>query len=125
MMHSGNYATESPFVITPADGLAKFAAITQSDGSNISTAGTPTASDKREFALAASQAKAADATVLVVGMLVLRDTNSPLFGTSCCEGEGNDRPGVAIPQVQLELVDAVATASAAAKKPLVLVVMSG
>ena len=89
------------------------------------TAGAPTASDKREFALAASQAKAADATVLVVGMLVLRDTNSPLFGTSCCEGEGNDRPGVAIPQVQLELVDAVATASAAARKPLILVIMSG
>jgi len=91
----GNYATESPFVITPADGLAKFATVSGCEGSNISVDhdGLPTAEDKREFALAVSQAQDADATVLVVGMLVLRDNKDPKFGTSCCEGEGNDRDG--------------------------------
>ena len=48
---------------------------------------------QREFSLAASLAKDADATVLVMGMLVLRQNTDPKFGTSCCEGEGNDRDG--------------------------------
>ena len=43
--------------------------------------------------MAASLAKDADATVLVMGMLVLRQNTDPKFGTSCCEGEGNDRDG--------------------------------
>ena len=91
----GNYATESPFVITPADALAKFAAVTGCQGSNISVdhTGLPNAADMHEFELASSLAKDADATVLVVGMLVLREPTDPKFGTSCCEGEGNDRDG--------------------------------
>lgn len=91
----GNYATESPFVITPADALSKFATVTGCQGSNISIdhSGPLTAADMREFELASSLAKDADATVLVVGMLVLREATDPKFGTSCCEGEGNDRDG--------------------------------
>lgn len=64
-------------------------------GSEISVnhTGAPTAADKHEFSLASLLAKDADATVLVVGMLVLREESDPKFGTSCCEGEGNDRDG--------------------------------
>ena len=67
-------------------------------GSDISVdhSGLPTAADKREFALASSLATDADATILVVGMLVLREATDPKFGTSCCEGEGNDRDGCAL-----------------------------
>eukprot|EP01043_Picozoa_sp_COSAG02_P067175 COSAG02_NODE_10700_length_1881_cov_1.002806_1_plen_59_part_10 len=52
-------------------------------GSEISVnhTGAPAAADKREFALASSLAKDADATVLVVGMLVLRENSDPKFGT--------------------------------------------
>jgi hypothetical protein len=121
----GNYATQPPFVISPADGFAQFAAVSGCEGSNISTAGgPPTAADKRQFGQAAAQAAAADAAVLVVGTLVNRQAG-PQFGNSCCEGEGNDRPGVGIPPIQAALVDVVAAATAAAKKTLVVVVMSG
>ena len=128
----GNYATSSPFVVSPADGLSKFAKVSGCEGSDISTAGAPTAKDRSQFALAAAQAGAADATVLVMGMVVDREhdwcgqdrTDCPHRPAS--EGEGNDRPrGNAVPDVQLQLVEAVASATARAGKLLVVVVMAG
>jgi beta-D-xylosidase 4 len=122
----GNYATESPFVITPAQGIGRFANVVGCQGSNISTLGPPTDADRKEFGDAAKHAASADAVVLVVGTLVQRDKDYPaLFNSSCCEGEGNDRPGVSIPAVQLQLVEAVANTTAALGKPLIVCVMSG
>jgi len=117
----GNYVTFAPFVITPAAGIGQFAAVVGCEGSKISTRGPPRPADKQGFAQAAAQAGAADATVLVMGMLVSRDASQQ----PGAEGEGNDRAvgGVAIPQIQLDLVDHVANASAG--KPVIVVVMSG
>ena len=109
----GNYATFAPFVSTPVDGIKAFASVVGCQGSGINGGGVDPC--------AASLASTADATVLVVGMLVKRGAYEP--GT---EGEGNDRNvTIAIPDVQLSLVDAVATATKHAGKPLVVVVMSG
>ena len=109
----GNYATFAPFVSTPADGIGAFASVVGCQGSGINGG--------RVDPCAASLASTADATVLVVGMLVKRGAYEP--GT---EGEGNDRDvSIAIPDVQLSLVEDVASATHLAGKPLVVVVMSG
>ena len=109
----GNYATFAPFVSTPADGIGAFASVVGCQGSGINGGSV----DPCAAALSAT----ADATVLVVGMLVKRGAYEP--GT---EGEGNDRDvSIAIPDVQLKLVEAVASATHRAGKPLVVVVMSG
>lgn len=117
----GNYATFAPFVVTPVDGIAAYASVVGCQGCAVSTRGPPRPSDRREFALAAQQAAAADVTVLVMGMLVSRDAADQ----PGAEGEGNDRTvgGVRVPEIQRDLLDTVANASAG--KPLVVVVMSG
>ena len=99
-----NYHATAPFLISPVMGLEKYTTVNYAVGCNIadnSTAG---------FADAVKKARAADVTVLVVG----------LDGSQ--EGEGHDRTTIDLPGVQGKLISAVAEAS---KDPIVLVVMSG
>jgi len=100
----GNYQGTAPYLISPEEGLSKFASVTVQEGCSVS------GSDTSGIAAAASAAAAADATVLIVGM----DQSQ--------ESEGHDRTRIALPGVQYQLIDAVL---AKASGPVVLVVMSG
>lgn len=108
----GSYTTGSPFVVTPADGIAEHASVSWAVGSNIS--GT----DKRPIPEAVGLAAVADATVLVLGLEVSRDFKD---NTDFSEGESNDRLSMSLPSIQLALFEAVA----AKAKKLVVVVMAG
>eukprot|EP01062_Namystynia_karyoxenos_P073291 TRINITY_DN70101_c0_g1_i1.p1 TRINITY_DN70101_c0_g1~~TRINITY_DN70101_c0_g1_i1.p1 ORF type:complete len:908 (+),score=307.11 TRINITY_DN70101_c0_g1_i1:79-2724(+) len=100
----GNYQGTAPYLISPLDGLKKFADVTSKKGCDVSS------SDKSGFAAATDAAAAADATVLIMGL----DQGQ--------ESEGHDRTNVTLPGVQYEFIDAVASK---AKGKVVLVIMSG
>lgn len=102
---AGNYYGRAPFLVSPLQGLAAYAA------SVIHARGCDVASNNTSgFADAQRAAARADATVLVLGL----DQSQ--------ESEGVDRESLALPGVQLQLVDAVA---AAARGPVVVAVLSG
>lgn len=100
----GNYYGNAPYLITPRQGLAKYATVTYVKGCDIASTSTTGFTD------AINAAKAADATVIVVGL----DQSQ--------ESEGRDRTIVTFPGQQNNFTAQVA---AGAKGPVVLVVMSG
>ena len=100
-----NYHGNAPFVISPLQGLARYARnVTYAQGCSI--AGTGSAG----IAAAAATARAADATVIVVGL----DQSQ--------ESEGKDRTSIALPGEQAQLIERVA---AAAGGKVALVVIGG
>jgi beta-glucosidase len=72
------------------------------------------------FEAATAAAAAADVVVLVMGIITCQES-----GPQCQEAEAKDRVKVDLPGVQLDLLQAVAKATAASGKKLVLVVMGG
>mmetsp|Transcript_57174 Transcript_57174/g.122822 ORF Transcript_57174/g.122822 Transcript_57174/m.122822 type:complete len:740 (-) Transcript_57174:188-2407(-) len=100
----GNYQGVAPYLISPAEGLQKFAEISVQHGCDVDS------KDTSGIAPAADAAADADVTVLFIGI----DQSQ--------EKEGHDRSNITLPGVQYQLIDAVA---AKAKGPVVLVVMSG
>jgi beta-glucosidase-like glycosyl hydrolase len=100
----GNYYGHAPYIVSPQDGLAKYATVTYSKGCDIAS------TDTSGFGAACSAAAAADATVLVVGI----DQSQ--------ESEGKDRDIIALPGVQNDLITKIASCS---KGPLAVVVIGG
>eukprot|EP00040_Diaphanoeca_grandis_P022702 m.122523 g.122523 ORF g.122523 m.122523 type:complete len:819 (+) comp28928_c0_seq1:2-2458(+) len=111
----GNYATAAPFTVTPADGIEKFANVTTAEGCGWD------GDDMSGFTEASQLATDADATVLVIGLAIGREWQSNL--ESSHEGEANDRISVALPSIQLKLLDQIAASCKG--KPLIVVIMSG
>jgi beta-glucosidase-like glycosyl hydrolase len=99
-----NYHAQAPFLISPVMGLGKYAKVNYVQGCDISQ------NDTSGFADAVKAAGEADATVVIVGL----DQSQ--------ESEGHDRVMIELPGAQAALIEAVAKA---AKKPIVLVIMSG
>jgi len=87
----GNYAGNAPFLITPRAGLAAYGTVTYAKGCDIASTSTS------GFDAAVNAAKAADATVIVVGL----DQSQ--------ESEGRDRTIVAFPGVQSNFISTVAS----------------
>lgn len=119
-MQLGNYATAAPFTITPTQGIAQLGladAVTFDQGCDYH--GT----DRSGFAAAIASATKADVTVLVLGLAIGRDwsTNEE----SWQEGEADDRISVALPTIQQELLDEVASATDKHQRKLVVVMMNG
>jgi len=102
----GNYAGNAPFLISPQQGIETYVNnVTLVKGcSNVAC------TDTSGFAAAVTAAAAADVVVMVVGI----DQSQ--------EAEGMDRYIVTLPGSQNQLIQQVA---AAAKQPIVLVVMTG
>mmetsp|Transcript_18126 Transcript_18126/g.43550 ORF Transcript_18126/g.43550 Transcript_18126/m.43550 type:complete len:739 (+) Transcript_18126:71-2287(+) len=100
----GNYQGVAPYLVSPAEGLGKFAEISVQHGCDVDS------KDTSGIAAAADAAADADVTVLFVGI----DQSQ--------EREGHDRSNITLPGVQYELIDAVA---AKAKGAVILVVLSG
>ncbi|GLJ09085.1 hypothetical protein SUGI_0101530 [Cryptomeria japonica] len=101
----GNYEGIPCKYTSPLDGLSKYAQTQFTPGcSNVACTGNDL------LAGAVNTAKAADATVLIVG------------GDLSLEAEGLDRTSLLMPGYQQQLVSQVASAS---KGPVVLVIMSG
>lgn len=100
-----NYHGQAPYIVSPIDGLSKFATVTAVEGTGISG---PTRSST--IADAAAAASKADATVILIG----------LDGT--IEGEGHDRYTIDLPGNQTDLIDAVSAASAG---PVIIVFIGG
>jgi beta-glucosidase-like glycosyl hydrolase len=101
----GNYAGNSPYIISPQQGLSAYYTTTYAAGCAI------TGTDTSGFAAACTLAGKSDATVLVVGI------NQEI------ESEGRDRVEISLTGVQDQLVSHVA--SCAAGKPVIVVVLSG
>jgi beta-glucosidase-like glycosyl hydrolase len=100
----GNYYGAAPYLVTPQQGLAKYATVTYARGCNIND------NDKSGFSAACSAASSADATIIVVGL----DQSQ--------ESEGRDRTSIALPGVQNDLITQITTCS---KGPIVVVVITG
>jgi hypothetical protein len=100
----GNYYGNAPFLITPRAGLATYATVNYTKGCDISGSSTS------GIDAAVTAAKAADATVIVVGI------------DQSVESEGKDRTAITFPGVQSQLISQVASG---AKGPVIVVVMSG
>jgi len=100
----GNYFGTPPYLVTPLQGISKFATTTYADGTDI---------DK-----AVAVATAADAVVLVVGLT----SEGQRPGD---ETEGHDRQSLLLPLNQNALIAAVSKAAASAKKPVAVVTMNG
>jgi len=105
----GNYFGTAPYLVSPLDGLARYAG-----------AGGVAYSNGSDADAAAALAAAADATVLIVGLT--SEAGDPPHD----EAEGKDRTSLVLPNEQDALIEAVAAAAAAAgKPPVVLVLMNG
>ncbi|XP_065183747.1 uncharacterized protein LOC135814545 isoform X1 [Sycon ciliatum] len=101
----GNYHGTAPYLVSPQEGLQKAGVqVTQVQGCDVKC------TDTSKFEDATKAAAASDFVVLVVGL----DQGQ--------ESEGHDRTNISLPGNQNTLVAAVA---AAAKGPVVLVVMTG
>ncbi|XP_023514278.1 beta-D-xylosidase 1-like [Cucurbita pepo subsp. pepo] len=101
----GNYAGVACGYTSPLQGIAKYAKTIHQEGcANVGCGGN------QLIAAAESAARAADATVVVVGL------------DQSIEAESRDRNGLLLPGYQQELVSRVARAS---RGPTVLVLMSG
>jgi len=100
----GNYNGKAPFLISPVQGLGKYANTVYQQGCNVACGSTS------GFAAATAAAKAADAVVLVIGI----DQSQ--------ESEGHDRTDITLPGYQNELIAAVA---GNATGPVIVVVMAG
>lgn len=96
----GNYYGVAPYLISPVQGLAKFAKTNFVHGCDINS------QDKSGFNAACSAAQTADATVIVVGL----DQSQ--------ESEGNDRYAISFPGVQSQFISQIATCS---KGPVIAV----
>jgi beta-glucosidase-like glycosyl hydrolase len=101
----GNYHGNAPFVLTVRQGLANY-----SSSVNYQQGCAMSSSDTSGFAAAISAAKAADVTIMVMGL----DESQ--------EAEGHDRTSIAVPGKQNDLIGQV---SAASKGPVILVILSG
>ncbi|KJE94694.1 beta-xylosidase [Capsaspora owczarzaki ATCC 30864] len=103
----GNYYGDAPYLITPLKGFQQLdptLSITFVKGCDVNS------TDTSGFVAAAAAAKAADATIVVVGL------------NQTVESENLDRTTLVLPGVQAELILAL---TAAARGPVILVVMSG
>jgi len=101
----GNYEGNAPYLISPLAGVKSYV-----PGTNYEPGCAIANNDRTGFGKATAAAKLADVTVLVVGI----DQSQ--------ESEGRDRTIVSLPGVQNDLITAVA---AAAKGPVIVVVMAG
>ena len=100
----GNYAGKAPYLISPLDGIKTYTSASFAQGCDVACGSTV------GFAAAVSLAQAADVVVVIVGL----DQHQ--------ESEGHDREILSLPGHQQDLINAV---TAAAHKPIVVVVMSG
>ena len=89
----GNYFGTAPFLISPAVGLGKYSNVLFQSGCDIFC------DDTSGFAAAVTAAQTADATVIIVGL-------DQLF-----ESEGHDRTDLLLPGNQTQLIQTVAAAS--------------
>eukprot|EP00041_Stephanoeca_diplocostata_P007905 m.113522 g.113522 ORF g.113522 m.113522 type:complete len:800 (+) comp17087_c0_seq5:262-2661(+) len=119
-MQLGNYATAAPFTITLTQGIQQ---LNQADSVTFDQGCAYHGSDRSGFAAAVASARIADVTVLVLGLAIGRDwsTNQE----SWQEGEADDRLSVALPAIQQELLDEIASATDATKRKLVVIMMNG
>lgn len=100
-----NYHGTAPYIVSPAEGLAKYAAVTVAEGcEDIACRGGA------NFPAATSAAATAAATIILVGL------------DNTQEGEGHDRYSVDLPGLQSQLI---ASAAKAAKGPVVVVFIGG
>jgi len=100
----GNYFGQAPFLISPAEGISKYASTTVSNGKDVLAA----------MALVAK----ADAVVLVVGLT--SEGQEPAD-----EAEGHDRTSLLLPDNQDALIAAVTAEAAKHNKPVIVVTMGG
>jgi len=83
----GNYYGNAPYLISPKDGLSKFATVKYTQGCGISN------KDKGDFNHACTIASQADVAILVVGI------------DQSIESEGHDRDTIGFPGVQNDLIE--------------------
>jgi len=100
-----NYHGTAPYIVSPAEGIAKYAAVNFVEGTGIDG---PVR--KTNISAAVTAATQADATIILIGL------------DNTQEGEGHDRYSITLPGNQSQLVEAVA---AAAKGPVVVVFVGG
>jgi len=102
----GNYYGNPPYLISPVEGIGKFAQVTYVEGCQIAL------TNASDFPAACSAASLADAVVMVMGL------------DQTQEAEGNDRINITFPGLQLSLIQTVAGCILPGT-PLIVVVMAG
>jgi hypothetical protein len=103
----GNYFGTAPYIISPEAGLSESAKVAVEAGCDIQS------DDVSRFDAAVKLVAGADTVVLAVGI------NQDI------EAEGRDRYSIALPGVQMQLIEAVLTEAEAQKKPVVLAYFGG
>jgi beta-glucosidase len=123
LAQQGGYVNQHPpFIRTPLEGLTDELALSTVV---YAQACPDVACETADTAGAAAVAGSADATVLVLGTTVYAIPSQPCSpNQTAVEAEGWDRANASLPGQQLALLEAVAAATAAAGKPLVVVLIN-